>query len=205
MTHPPDTFSIITPSLNRLAFLKRACASVADQAGVKVEHIVVDGMSVDGTAQWLKNVQGISPVVEPDLGMYDAINKGLDRASGDLVGFLNTDEQYLPAALSEVAAYFHAHPEIDFLFGHFLVVSPDGSLVCFRKGFVPRRVYVRTSHLYTPTCTMFLRRRVLLDGHRFDPAFKASGDEEFVVRLLGRYRAGYLDRYIAVLQNKART
>ena len=70
-------FSIITPSFNMLDYLKLCCASVADQDGASFEHIVVDGASTDGTAEWLRQARNITSISEKDDGMYDAINKGL--------------------------------------------------------------------------------------------------------------------------------
>ena len=81
MIRLPD-FSIITPSYNMLSYLRRCCASVADQEGVAFEHIVVDGGSIDGTGDWLKENQHLRSVSEKDDGMYDAINKGLLMSQG---------------------------------------------------------------------------------------------------------------------------
>ena len=109
-------FSIITPSLNMVGHLRRCHASIADQADVRYEHIVVDGISDDGTRPWLKeNDQEVVSIVERDEGMYDAINKGMAKARGDFIGYLNCDEQYLPATLANVKAYFDSHPATEML------------------------------------------------------------------------------------------
>ena len=134
-------FSIITPSLNQLDYLKRCIASVADQRGVEVEHIVMDGGSTDGTVEWLEvaterystDTYQLSSVSEADEGMYEALNKGFDRASGDVFSWLNCDEQYLPWTLQEVADYFARHPDIDFACGNTLMLDLDGKLLTFRK------------------------------------------------------------------------
>lgn len=73
--------TVLTPSFNNLPYLRRCCASVADQAGVETEHLVIDGASTDGTPGWLR-ARGESFISEPDRGMYDALNKGFDRARG---------------------------------------------------------------------------------------------------------------------------
>src|SRR5262245_1448654 len=94
-------FSIVTPSFNGLDFLKRAAASVRDQKGVTLEHIVVDACSSDGTGDWLREA-GVKSIVERDEGMYDAVNKGMNIARGDYFAYLNRDEQYLPDTLATV-------------------------------------------------------------------------------------------------------
>jgi len=191
--------SVITPSLNMLSYLKRCCASVADQEGVAVEHIVMDGGSTDGTAEWLRQNKRVIGVIQKDKGMYDAINKGLLLANGSIVSYLNCDEQYLPGTLSFVKEYMEQHPEVDILFGDFLLVRPDGSLIAYRKGHPLRWFYIFSSYLYAFSCTMFIRRRVIHDGFRFDERLKDVGDADFVVRVLrSGYRAVHVKRYLAV-------
>jgi len=194
----PVEFSIITPSLNMLGYLKRCCASVADQEGVSFEHLVLDGGSTDGTVEWLKQQKHIVSVIQEDNGMYDAINKGLLSAKGKFISYLNADEQYLPGVLAFVKEYFDQHPEIDLCFGDALLVRPDGSLIAYRKGYRPRWFYMLSSHLYLLSCAMFMRRRIIDDGFRFDKRFRDTGDLDFVVRVLRHgYRAGYTRGYLA--------
>src|SRR5882757_299741 len=105
---PPASFSVITPSFRNSNWLKLCVASVADQA-VEVEHIVQDAGSDDGTLDWLSREPRVKAIVEPDSGMYDAVNRGLRRAQGDILSYLNCDEQYLPGALSAVEQFFSEH------------------------------------------------------------------------------------------------
>ncbi len=192
-------FSIITPSLNMLSYLKRCCASVADQEDVTFEHIVMDGESTDGTVEWLKQHKHIVSVIQKDKGMYDAINKGLFLAKGEIVSFLNADEQYLPGTLKFIKGYFDQHPEIDIVFGDVLLVRPDGSLIAYRKSYPPRWFYMLSSHLYLLSCAMFIRRRVIENGLRFDERLRDVADLVFVVEALrSGYRAAYVRRYLAV-------
>src|SRR6266567_1943602 len=98
-------FSIITPSFRSSGWLKLCLASVADQL-VPVEHIVQDAGSDDGTLDWLPQDKRAKVYVEKDQGMYDAINRGLRRAKGDVLAYLNCDEQYLPGSLAAIASFF---------------------------------------------------------------------------------------------------
>ena len=106
-------FSIVTPSFNQSHWLKLCVASIADQQGVELEHIVQDAGSDDGTLTWLPQDARVQAFVETDAGMYDAVNRGLRRATGDILAYLNCDEQYLPGALASVARFFQTHPEVD--------------------------------------------------------------------------------------------
>lgn len=204
--------SIITASYNMLPYLKRCRASVADQEGVEVEHIVADGGSSDGTPEWLASVaQPIRPQqpmpVEgssfrffsgKDAGMYDALNKGFDTASGEVVAWLNCDEQYLEGTLAAVQEAFEADPRLDILFGAALLVRPDNSLLAARKPYPARYAYIATSHLYNLSCAMFFRRRIWQAGLRFDTRFRNLGDHDLVLRALkSGARTTTIDRPLA--------
>jgi glycosyltransferase involved in cell wall biosynthesis len=191
-------FSIITPSFNSLEWLKRCARSVGDQGGDRTEHIVMDGGSRDGTREWLGLASGLRFVSEADKGMYDAVNKGLRMARGEILAYLNCDEQYLPGTLSAVTEWFSAHPRADLVFGHAMLVRPDGSLIACRKAYPVRWPYIVTDHLYTLSCGMFFRRRLVDDGFFFGEKLKDVGDADFVVRVLrAGCRAGVIDRYLS--------
>ena len=191
--------SVITPSYNMLPYLKRCAASVADQEGGKFEHIVIDGGSADGSEKWLAEQHHIRSMSEKDNGMYDAVNKGLKLAKGNILAYLNCDEQYLPGTLGYVKDYFEKNPDVDMIFGDLLLIGPDGTLTAYRKGYQPRWYYIITSHLYVLTCTMFFRRKVIEKGFFFDTGYRAAGDAEFVVRVLrSGFNAKHVKRYQAV-------
>ena len=156
-------FSVITPSFNPSPWLALCIASVADQA-VDVEHIVQDAGSTDGTLEWLRGDTRVQPFIEPDRGMYDGVNRGLRRAAGDILAYLNCDEQYLPGCLQTVEAFFRAHPAVDVLFGDFVVVNSDLDYLFHRKVQVPLKYHTWVSHLSVGTCATFFRRRIL-DRH----------------------------------------
>lgn len=123
---------------------------------------------------------------EKDEGMYDAINKGLLKASREICAYLNCDEQYLPGALRWVADYFSVSPEIEVLFGAAIVTRADGSYVCDRRVMVPTRWHTRVSgNLSIFTSSTFFRRRSVVErGLLFDPQWRVCGDAEWALRFL---------------------
>ena len=97
--------SIVTPTLDRVDLLRHTIESVKRQTHANLEHIIVDGGSTDGTLELLTRYEGSYPmrwVSEPDDGMYQAINKGLRSASGDILAYLNSDDLYFPWTVDTV-------------------------------------------------------------------------------------------------------
>jgi glycosyltransferase involved in cell wall biosynthesis len=179
--------SIVTPSYRQLDWLKLCAASIADQQGVTFEHIVQDAGTGPGIDMWAAGQPFLKLYVEKDSGMYDAINRGLRRASGDiLLAYLNCDEQYLPGALAGVSQFFTRQPEVDVVFAHALVVNGSGEFIAHRKAIRPGKYHTWVSkNIAILTCATFFRRRVL-DKHDlfFNANLKDVGDAEWVIRML---------------------
>ena len=177
-------FSIITPSFRSLDWLKLCIASVADQEGVQLEHIVQDSCSDDGTQEWLQNDKRVRPFIEKDDGMYDAVNRGYRRAEGDILAYLNCDEQYLPGALRIVDEFFAQHPQIEVMLAGTIVVDANGGYMCHRHALMPnpRNVWFRFSIL---TSSLFIRRRVIHErGLFFDTRWRDLGDFHWIQKLM---------------------
>ena len=177
--------SVITPSYRNSERLKLCIASVADQEGVEVEHIVQDAGSDDGTLGWLLADRRVKACVEKDEGMYDAINRGLRKATGEILAYLNCDEQYLPGALKTVADFFEAYPDVDLVFADAVIVNGEGDYICHRKVLRPAKYHTWLCHLGTLTCATFFRRKVIDDLKVFfDSRWKTLGDAYWVLQLL---------------------
>ncbi len=171
---------------------------MADQ-DLEVEHIVQDGCSDDGTAEWLARNERVNSHVENDRGMYDAINKGLKRAHGDILAYLNCDEQYLPGALVAVRDYFEAHPGLEVVFADAIAVNREGEYLWHRKALVPLELHSSVYPLSVLTCATFFRRSIVERGFIFDPAWRICGDSVWILSLIrAGVRMGVLRRFTSV-------
>ena len=176
--------SIITPSFRNSQWLKLCIASVADQPGVEFEHIVQDACSDDGTQDWLPHDPRVKAFIEKDAGMYDAVNRGYRRATGDILAYLNCDEQYLPGALQTVRDFFEKNPHVEVALAGTIVTDGDGKYLCHRHSLVPhpQHLWFRFPML---TSSIFIRRRVIHErGIFFDTRWRDLGDFHWVLALM---------------------
>ena len=192
--------SVITPSFKQVDYLKCCAASVQDQTGdFTVEHLIHDGGSGSDFDQWAEQQNGAVCVSEKDDGMYDAINRGFRKSDGDIIAWLNCDEQYLPGTLQRVALYFAAHPEIDILFGDVILVDEVMTPLAYRRAVMPTLGHIRHSHLSTFSAATFVRRRVLDGGHFLQTRWKTIADAVWIEELLKTgYQAATLHEPLAV-------
>jgi glycosyltransferase involved in cell wall biosynthesis len=178
-------FSVITPSFRSSDWLKLCIASVADQS-VEHEHIVQDAGSDDGTLDWLPHDKRVTAFVEKDKGMYDAVNRGLKKSSGDILSYLNCDEQYLPGALKSVGEFFDQNPAVEIVFADTVIIDPHGKFLCHRKAILPLKPHSMVSNnLSILTCATFFRRSVIEKRNLFFSShLRDLGDAEWVIRCL---------------------
>jgi glycosyltransferase involved in cell wall biosynthesis len=122
--------SIVTPSLNMGRFLEETIQSVLGQEYPRIEYLVMDGGSSDGTAGILKRFQSrLRYVSAPDHGQADAINRGFEQTSGEIFAFLNADDLYLPGAISAAVKAFAAYPVAGVVYGDAWYVGEDGARI----------------------------------------------------------------------------
>lgn len=183
--------SIITVCRNSASTIERTFESVLRQSYSPLEYIVVDGASHDGTIDILGKYEsvflkeGISFrwLSEPDFGIYDAMNKGLDRAQGEIVGILNSDDYYEPGALQAVASAADSNPDVGIFYG-FLRVHWGGEEILTYRYRYERYLLNRQSGIYSatqhPTC--FVRTRVYDLLGQFDTRFSIAADHDFLIR-----------------------
>src|SRR5438874_13803108 len=129
--------SIITPSFRQPDWLRLCARSVADQEDVQYEHIVQEGSDDPSVESCVSQFPKLRFYREPDSGMYDAINRGLAKARGDICAYLNCDEQLLPNVLARVAGFFHKHPDVEVVFGDSILIDKNGNPLSYRRTVLP--------------------------------------------------------------------
>jgi len=180
--------SVITPVLNQAEYLERAICSVLDQGCDRVEHIVVDGGSSDGSVELIKQYANELAYWEsaPDSGPADAINRGLAHAKGQFIAVLPADDLYLPGALQQVSRLLDRDDRPDWLIGRCVRIGASDQMLGELKPAHPRSLAAYLMHdsgLY-PTASSFISRR-LLDRHGpFDAGLQFAFDYEYCCRLL---------------------
>jgi len=161
--------SVVTPSYNQAEFLERTILSVLNQNYPNLEYIIIDGGSTDGSVEIIKKYEKYLAywVSEPDRGQAHALNKGFEKATGDLVGWQNSDDIYLPGAFFKVAEIYEKKPDYDVYFGNvyfidendeiirdlrFVKFSPfsliyEGTVLANQSSFISRKVFNKYGYL----------------------------------------------------------
>jgi len=192
VTTPPLKISVITATKNSADTLAECLASVLKQSYVHHEHIIIDGASTDGTlAEFEKCHDQLDLVVsEPDQGIYHALNKGLARASGEIIGFLNSDDLFADAhVLGRVAAAF-ADPAVEAVYGDLLYVKrQDPTQVIRYWHSCPFTGALLHQGWMPPHPTLYLRREVYDRIGAYDQTYQIAADYDFMLRLLSRPNA----------------
>jgi len=186
--------SIITVAYNAAQTIGAALQSVASQIHPEIEHIVIDGASKDGTLDVIhQNSERIACIVsEPDKGIYDAMNKGLARATGDVVAFLNSDDRYASAqAISQVISTFERHP-LDAVLGDVAFFDPRAPERIIRRYRSDRFTPARLAYGWMPAHPgLFVRRAEYDRVGRFSTDYRIAGDYEMIIRLFARPEIRY--------------
>lgn len=187
--------SIITITYNSAKTVQRALESVQSQTYKDIEHVIVDGASTDGTKELIEsyakqhgNVRWIS---EKDKGIYNAINKGIALATGDVIGFLHSDDVlYSADSIEQIAAAF-ADPKIDVAYGDLQYCSGEKVIRRWRSNpFSPSSLKFGWM---PPHPTVYVRREVYEQVGEYDEWFHISADYDMMLRI---FKSGYQSQYI---------
>ena len=198
--------SIITPTFNQADFIEETIKSILSQNYPNLEYVIIDGGSTDGTLDIIKKYESHLSYWEssPDRGPWDALNKGFEKVSGEVVAWLNSDDLYAPNVLNTVGRYFQAHPEVLFVYGRNRAVDEGGS-------------DLGTCHCSTQTCweslifggeiinqeTCFWRRSIMPPNPVFPSELRYSQTDRWLgfdydlwIRMLREVRPVYLDMHL---------
>lgn len=180
--------SIVTPSYNRVTMVADAIESVLSQGYPNFEHIVVDGGSTDGTLEILRRYDHLVVISEPDNGMYDALNKGIALAGGELIGFLNTDDVYESNVFSTVARAYRQEPKALVICGGGMVVRDFGGdqyeiIKTYKPDPVRSFTFEFLSQGGVQFNSLFLNRDLIDLVGPFDSRYRITGDKELLMRL----------------------
>jgi glycosyltransferase involved in cell wall biosynthesis len=152
--------SIVTPSLNQVKFLEKNILSVLNQNYDNFEHIIVDGGSTDGSVEVLRKYKHLRWISEKDKGQAHAINKGFKLAQGDLIGWLNSDDTYMPGTFQKVENFFLNNAGVDFIFSHCIRIDANDNIVGFSNAKDPDEFNVLSHVNFIPQPTVFFRKIV---------------------------------------------
>ena len=193
--------SVVVPSFNQASFLEQTLRSILEQDHGRLEVIVVDGGSTDGSVDVIRRHAAKLAywVSEKDSGQSDAINKGFRKVTGEIVAFLNSDDFYYPGAITKVVNAFQREPSAGVVYGQARWVSIDGAPVS------QTHVHVDSQQMLDrfqglPQPATFLRRDVLDRIGLLDPSFHFALDGEFFIRALGNFAAVALDDVLAAMR-----
>jgi len=191
-------FSIITPSYNQGAYIEETLLSVLNQDCDEIELIVIDGGSTDDTVDILSRYdERITWRSEPDNGQTDAINKGLRLCTGDVIGYLNSDDTYEPGTVRLVADYFAYRPETDMVFGDVNHIDPESNIIeTIKPGPLDLEEYL-CANFYLPQPTVFFRRGVFEEIGFFDDTLNLGMDLDYWLKVALKFRIDYIPRVLA--------
>lgn len=188
--------SIVTPSYNQAEYLEKTILSVLDQTYSKIEYIIIDGGSTDGSKEIIKRYSDRIAywVSEPDAGQTDAINKGFAQANGQILAWLNSDDTYEPHAVAEAVAYLQSHLEVGLLYGDTnFIDAQDRKIGVFPAAQTNYR-RLRQGYVHVAQQASFWRAELWKQVGPLDPSFYFAMDYDLWVRLAAVSKVKYLPR-----------
>lgn len=190
--------SVVTPSYNQGKFLEETILSVLNQNYPNLEYIIMDGGSTDNSIKIIKKYQDRIDywVSEKDRGQSHAVNKGFEQATGDIIGWLNSDDTYLPQCFEYVAKAFSKNPDVDSVYGNFIYTNESGDYLW--KRYVPKRFPYEMLLFYTLGQPAVFFRRKILDGIGYlDENLIYTMDHDFFLRMKRQCKMIHINRFLA--------
>lgn len=198
--------SIVTVVYNNKETILEAIESVRKQTYKNIEYIIIDGQSSDGTADLIKHVNNGPDIFisEPDKGIYDAMNKGISMATGDIIGILNSDDFFFDEnIITDVVAHFNIEPGLHLLFGDLIYVDKN-NINKIRRYWSSQSYYDKFfEHGHVPPHTaLFVRSQVYKIAGLFNLNYSLAADYEFMLRIFKKHL--FKSKYIPQVMIKMR-
>lgn len=179
------TVGVVTPTLNAEGYLEHTLRSIWGQEGVAIDHVIVDGGSTDRTVEIASRFPTRVVVSRDDQGMYDAINRGMREVRGDVVGYLNADDEVAPGVLKLVTDTFARRPDVQWLFGTVEYIDGEGRVLGRLAPVAPSlRAYLGIRWSPIPQQTVWMRRVFYDRVGPFDISYRNCGDYDWYARAL---------------------
>lgn len=192
--------SIVTPSFNSAKYIEDCIQSVLNQNYPNFEHIIIDGGSTDGTVEILKKYPHLKWISEPDEGQSDALNKGFKMASGEIIGWCNSDDVYLPGTFEKVVNIFLSESNIDGIYSSLYLGDKDLNITRKLKSHKPIK-WLSLFHCFIPSATFFFKRKIIDEGIMIDISKHITMDKDFFSKILFKgYKLKYINDYFAVFR-----
>lgn len=191
---PLPTVSIITPSFNQARYLEATIQSVLSQDYPRIEYIIVDGGSTDGSVEIIKknSSQLAWWVSEKDRGQTDAINKGFAHAGGGIFAWLNSDDTYEPRSVGQAVKYFLDHPDVGMLYADCNYINESGRVIGRFPAAQTSLPLLRRGYVHIPQQTTFFRADLWKQVGPLDPSFYFAMDYDLWTRIAAQAEMIYL-------------
>jgi glycosyltransferase involved in cell wall biosynthesis len=188
--------SVVTPSFNQAEFLERTILSVLDQNYPNLEYIIIDGGSTDGSVDIIKKYSDHLAywVSEPDKGQTHAINKGLEKATGDWVAWQNSDDIFYPDAFASFVAGVKCHPNADLMIGNINLLDRNDKVLRDIRYVTPSYRGMLAEGMILVNQAAFWRRSVHANIGWLNEELHFAFDYEWFLRLMKRYKGVHVDK-----------